>query len=90
MIKDLNSLPRIDDTLDCLNGAMWFTTTDLKSGYWQVKMDEAFKPLTALTLGPSKFFEYDHMPFGPHFKDEWKHVWVNYSLIGASFISMTS
>ena len=27
------SLPRIDETLDCLNGAEWFSSLDLKSGH---------------------------------------------------------
>ena len=35
-IKDAFSLPRIDETLDCLGGAIIFTSLDLKSGYWQV------------------------------------------------------
>ena len=30
-IKDAHSLPRIDETLDCLGGAMIFTSLDLKS-----------------------------------------------------------
>ena len=33
-IKDAYSLPRIEETLDCLNGAKIFTSLDLKSGYW--------------------------------------------------------
>ncbi|GBM88672.1 Transposon Ty3-I Gag-Pol polyprotein [Araneus ventricosus] len=31
-IKDSYPLPRIDDTLDALNGSQWFSTLDLKSG----------------------------------------------------------
>ena len=32
-------LPRIDDTLDALAGAKYFTTLDMASGYWQVEME---------------------------------------------------
>ena len=63
-IKDAYGLPRIDETLDCLNGAQWFTSLDLKSGYWQVELDEESKPLTAFTVGPLGFYECERMPFG--------------------------
>lgn len=32
--QGLVPLPRIDDTLDTLAGAKWFSTMDLKSGFW--------------------------------------------------------
>ena len=63
-IKDAYSLPRIDETLDCLGGAMIFTSLDLKSGYWQVEMEEESKLLTAFTVGPLGFYECERMPFG--------------------------
>ena len=63
-IKDGYSLPRIEDTLDCLHGAVWFSTLDLKSGYWQVELEEEAKPLTAFTMGPLGLWECKHMPFG--------------------------
>ena len=50
--------------LDCLNGAEWFTSLDLKSGYWQVEMEEESKALTAFTVGPLGFYECEIMPFG--------------------------
>lgn len=36
--KDSKPLPRIDNTLDSLTGSIWFSTIDLKTGYWQVEM----------------------------------------------------
>ena len=64
MIKDAYSLPRIEESLDCLNGAVIFTLLDLKAGYWQVKMDEDSIPLTAFMVGPLGFYECVRMPFG--------------------------
>ena len=63
-IKDAYSLPCIDETLDCLGGAIIFTSFDLKCGYWQVEMDEESKPLTTFTVGPLGFYECERMPFG--------------------------
>ena len=45
--KDAHPLPRIDDTLDTLGGAQWFSTLDLASGYWQVEVDPADREKTA-------------------------------------------
>jgi len=36
---DTYPLPRIDNCLDMLNGACWFSTLDLRSGFWQVAQD---------------------------------------------------
>ena len=63
-IKDAYALPRIDETLDYLAGSRWFSALDLKSGYWQVELDEESKPLTAFTAGPLGFYECKRMPFG--------------------------
>ena len=63
-VKDAYSLPRIEDALDSLNGACIFTSLDLKSGYWQVKLDEDSIPLTAFTVGPLGFYKCVRMPFG--------------------------
>ena len=63
-IKDAYSLPQIDETLNSLQGSQWFSSLDLKSGHWQVKMDEESKPLTAFTVEPLGFYECERMPFG--------------------------
>ena len=38
--KDAFLLPRIDDSLNSLIGQAWFSTLDLTSGYWQVRLRE--------------------------------------------------
>ena len=63
-VKYAYSLPHIDKTLDSLQGSQWFSSLDLKSGYWQVKMDEESKPLTAFTVGLLGYYECERMPVG--------------------------
>ena len=63
-VKDAYLLTQIDETLDSQQGSQWFSSLDLKSGYWQFKMDEESKPLTAFTVGWLDFFECKRMPFG--------------------------
>ena len=64
MIKDAYRLPRIEESLDCLNGAKIFTSLDLKSDYWQVMLEDESMPLTTFTVGPLGFYECVQMPFG--------------------------
>ena len=64
MIKDSQTLPDIEESLDSLCGAVIFTSLDLKSGYWQVELDEDSIPYTAFTVGPLGFYECLQMPFG--------------------------
>ena len=52
MIKDVQIPSRIEHSLDCLDGATIFTSLDLQSGYWQVELTEASRPLTAFTVDP--------------------------------------
>ncbi|XP_033112699.1 uncharacterized protein LOC117113471 [Anneissia japonica] len=39
-VKDSHPLPRIDDTIDALAGNLYFSTMDLSSGYWQIKLGD--------------------------------------------------
>ena len=62
-VKDRYPLPRIDETIDTLHGAKYFSTLDLASGYWQIELDEESKPKTAFTT-EFGHFEFNRMPFG--------------------------
>lgn len=54
-------LPRIDDTIDALIGAKYFTKVDLHSGYWQDEMEEADKAKAAFTVGNLGLYECNRM-----------------------------
>ena len=64
MKKDSYPLPQIQEVLESLVGAGHFSCLDLKSRFWQIRMDEASKQYTAFTVGNLGFFECDRMPFG--------------------------
>lgn len=63
-IPDAYYLPKINETLDVLSGAKWFSKFDLNSGYNQIELEESHKERTAFSVGPLGFFEYNRMPQG--------------------------
>ncbi|GFR77250.1 Pol polyprotein [Elysia marginata] len=56
--------PRVDEILDSLRGAKYFSRLDLKSGYHQIAIREDHKPYTAFTVGPLGFWEHNRLAFG--------------------------
>ena len=56
--KDSHPLPKCPDTVESLVGACYFSTMDLKSGFWQVKVSEESRQYTAFmvsSMGVHKF-----------------------------------
>ena len=62
--KDAQPLPRIDDTLESLHGAKYFSTLDLKSGYYQVSITEEDKKKIAFCTSSGRLYEFNRLPFG--------------------------
>ncbi|CAF1632204.1 unnamed protein product, partial [Adineta steineri] len=46
-VRDVYPIPRIDDTLDQLQHAKYFSSMDLRSGFWQIELDPASRDKTA-------------------------------------------
>ena len=61
--RDAFPLPRIEEALEALGQAKFFSTLDLTSGYWQVEVSEHDKHKTAFST-PVGLFEANRMPFG--------------------------
>ena len=64
MKKDSYPLPRTQEVLESLVETGHFSCLDLKSRFWQIKMDEASKQYTTFMVGNLEFFECNRMPFG--------------------------
>ena len=61
--KDAYPLPRIDQCLDAMSGAKWFSTFDLRSSYHQLPVNPADRDKTAF-ICPRGMFRFKTMPFG--------------------------
>ena len=62
-IPDRMPMPILDEVLHKLSGATVFSSLDLLSGYWQLPLEEASKPLTAFSTH-KEHLQFEVMPFG--------------------------
>ncbi|POM61193.1 reverse transcriptase [Phytophthora palmivora] len=56
-------VPLIDDLLTGFEGAMWFMSLHMASGFWAVRMTERAKLISAFVC-PFGYFQWVRMPFG--------------------------
>ena len=63
-ICDSFPLPRVEEALQAIQAAVWFSSFDLAQGYLQMAMEEADVLKPAFRTGFSGLYEFTHMPFG--------------------------
>ena len=56
-------MPRVDELLDWLGTARFFSTLDLTKGYWQIPLLPESKEKTAFSA-PDGLSQFHNLPFG--------------------------
>ena len=62
--KDADPLPQMQETMESMVGTRFFSTMDLKLGFWQVKMAKDSQQYTAFMVGSMGVNEFLRMPYG--------------------------
>ena len=62
-VSDSYPLPRLDDVIERLAGARYFSSLDMAGGFWQIPIREKDKEKTAFVT-PEGLYEFNRMPFG--------------------------
>ena len=62
-LKDTYPLPRMDECIDSLGDAQYFTTLDAYSGYWQMRIRKEDRTKTAFVCHAGTF-QCTRIPFG--------------------------
>ena len=63
-ICDSFPLPRVEEALQAVQAAVWFSSFDLAQGYLQMAMEEEDIEKTVVHAGSSGLYEFTRMPFG--------------------------
>ncbi|KAH8321276.1 hypothetical protein KR067_009656, partial [Drosophila pandora] len=69
-VKDAYPMPRINFILEQLREAQFFSSLDLKDGYWQIPLEEESRKYTAFTVPGKGLNQWKVMPFGLHSASE--------------------
>ena len=63
-IRNSFPLPPVEEALQAVQGAVWFSSFDLAQGYLQMAMEEEDIEKTAFRAGSSGLYKFTRMPFG--------------------------
>lgn len=64
--SDAYPLPYITSILDKLRNGKFLSTTDIRSAYWQIPLEQTSKSYTAFIVPKRSLFQFRSMPFGLH------------------------
>ena len=62
-VKDWYALSRIEELMNHFSGCQYFSSLDMRAGYYQVDILESHKGRAAFTVGPLGFCEFNRMTF---------------------------
>ena len=82
--KDSYPLPHIDTCLGSVNGAVWFSTLDLRSGYHNIPIQQDHRDKTAF-ITRRGCFRYKVMPFGLTCAPSVFQRWMDLVLSGLTY-----
>ena len=63
VLREVHPLPAVDETLAQLTGAAIFSKLDANSGFWQIPLSAASRPLTTFIM-PFGRYCFNKLPFG--------------------------
>ena len=63
-IRDSFPLPRVEEALQAVQAAVWFSSFDLAQGYLQMAMEEEDIEKTAFQAGSIGLYKFTRIPFG--------------------------
>ena len=63
IVRERYVLPKVEDTLDSLNGSKYFAKSDARSGFFQLTLSEECRHLTTFITNKG-CFQFKRVPFG--------------------------
>ena len=64
LIDDANPLPKVQDIMDNLKGAKYFSKLDILAAFHTIPLSEESKQYTAFATPSGRFVQYTRLPFG--------------------------
>ena len=64
IVRSFQPLPAIESITHSFSGCSWFSKMDMNHGYFQVKLSEQSKPITACSIPGIAMFQFTRVPLG--------------------------